>query len=113
MRDSGLLQQLALLWALLRASLRASLRTAFRTRLRAPVGTGVLAAGLALGLATAGPLRAQEFRFEDLGTVRAAGKIAPEAFLSQFILLDVAESGHYRLSMASPGALLLHAFETE
>lgn len=68
---------------------------------------------LGVGLAAAGPSRAQDFRFEDLGAVRAAGEIAPEAFLNQFILLDVAETGHYTLSMASPGALLLHAFETE
>ena len=68
---------------------------------------------LAIGFLTTAPLTAEEFDFTDIGEVRTPGAIPPDAFLNQFVFLDVEETGHYRLWMDKPGALLLHAFETE
>ena len=69
----------------------------------------VLLSGLAIG-----PARAQDGPdFATLARITAPGEIAPDRFQGQFVWLAVEETGHYRLSMAAPGALLLHVFPTE
>ncbi len=73
--------------------------------------------GFALSLAvsaTGGIARAQGAPdFTTLDTISRPGDIAPDRFSNQFVWLAVEETGHYRLRMAHPGALLLHSFASD